>query len=60
MNVKPTFSVVEMKKAFGGMIQEVDLEPSKEYIYLELDLLDLIEYLEPGVPNNLGDSDPDI
>ena len=60
MDVKSTFSIVEMKQAFGGMIQAVDLEPSKEYIDLELDLFDLIEYLEPGVPNNLGDSDPDI
>ena len=29
LDVKPTFSLVEKKQGFGGMIQALDLEPSK-------------------------------
>ena len=60
MELKPSFSVVEMKKAFGGMIQEVYLEPSKQYIDLERYLFDLTEYLQPELAKNLGDSDAGI
>ena len=60
MDVKPTYSVVEMKHAFGGMIQEVDLEPIKQYIDLERSLFDLMEYLQPELAKNLGDSDAGI
>ena len=60
MDVKPTFSLVEMKQAFGGMIQEVDLEPSKQYIDLERYLFDLVEYLQPELVKNLGESDGGI
>ena len=35
IDVKPPFSLVEMKQVLGGMIQEVDLEMSKSYIQLE-------------------------
>ena len=60
MELKPNFSVVEMKKAFGDMIQEVYLEPSKQYIDLERYLFDLTEYLQPELAKNLGDTDAGI
>ena len=60
MELKPTFSVVEMKQAFGDMIQEVYLEPSKQYIDLERYLFDLMEYLQPELAKNLGESDAGI
>ena len=60
LGLKPTFSLVERKQAFVGMIQEVDLEPSKQYIDLERYLLDLMEYLQPELAKNLGDSDGGI
>ena len=60
MDVKPTFSVLELKQAFDGMIQEVDLEPSKQYIDLERYLFDVVEYLQPELVKNLRESDGDI
>ena len=45
MDMKSTFSVVEIKQAFGDMIPEMDLEPSKQNIDLERYLFDLVEYL---------------
>ena len=47
MDVKPTFSVMEMKQAFCGMIQQVDLEPSKQYIDPKRYFFELMEYLHP-------------
>ena len=43
-NVKPTFSVLEMKQAFGGMIQTVDLQLRNQYIEMERNLFELMEY----------------
>ena len=60
MDAKPTFSLMEMKQAFGGMIQQVNLEPSKQYIDLERYLFDVVEYLQPELVKNLRESDGDI
>ena len=40
-----TFNEVNRKQVFNGLIQEVILEPSKQYIDLESYLDDLVEYL---------------
>ena len=45
MAAKTTFQEVDIKQTFNGLIQQVDLEPSKKYIDLELYLGDLMEYL---------------
>ena len=42
-----TFTEVNRKQAFNGLVQEVILEPSKQYNDLELYLEDLVEYLHP-------------
>ena len=42
-----TFTEVNRKQAFNGLVQEVILEPSKQYNDLELYLDDLVEYLHP-------------
>ena len=47
MAAKTTFQEVDRKQAFNGLIQQVDLEPSKKYSDLELYLGDLMEYLHP-------------
>ena len=47
-----TFHEVE-RKAFGGIAQEVLLEPSKQYNDLELYLDDLMEYLYPQMDEML-------
>ena len=40
-----TFTEVNRKQAFNGLIQEVILEPTKQYIDFESYLHDLVEYL---------------
>ena len=51
---------MEMKQAFGCIIQQVDLEPNKEYIDLERYLFDMVEYLQPELVMNIGESDGGI
>ena len=49
-----TFHDVERKQAFDGVVQEVLLEPSKQYNDLELYLNDLMEYLHPQMDKMLS------
>ena len=49
----PSFSEVNRKQAFDGLVQEVILEPSKQYNDLELYLDDLVEYLHPQMDKML-------
>ena len=42
-----TFTEVYRKQAFNGLIREVILEPTKQYIDLESYLDDLVEYGQP-------------
>ena len=48
-----TFTEVNRKQAFNGLVQEVILEPSKQYNDLELYLDDLVEYLHPQMDKML-------
>ena len=48
-----TFSEVNRKQAFNGLVQEVILEPRKQYNDLELYLDDLVEYLHPQMDKML-------
>ena len=47
------FNEVNRKQAFNGLVQEVILEPSKQYNDLELYLVDLVEYLHPQMDKML-------
>ena len=47
------FQEVNRKQAFNGLVQEVILEPSKQYNDLELYLDELIEYLNPQMDEML-------
>ena len=47
------FQEVNRKQAFNGLVQEVILEPSKQYNDLELYLDDLVEYLHPQMDKML-------
>ena len=47
------FQEVNRKQAFNGLVQEVMLEPSKQYNDLELYLDDLVEYLHPQMDKML-------
>ena len=48
-----TFTEVNRKQAFNGLVQEVILEPSKQYNDLELYLDDMVEYLHPQMDKML-------
>ena len=48
-----TFTEVNRKQAFNGLVQEVILEPSKQYIDLESYFDDLVEYLQPQMDKML-------
>ena len=47
MDPTATFHFVDKQQAFHGLIQQVDLAPTKHYNDLELYLSDLMEYLQP-------------
>ena len=49
MQAKTTFHEVYRKQAFDGLIQEVDLEPSKDSNDIELSLAELMEYLHTHI-----------
>ena len=53
MAAMTTFHEVDRKQAFGGFVQEVILEPNKQYTDLELYLDDLMEYLFPQMDGML-------
>ena len=48
-----TFNEVNRKQAFNGLIQEVILEPSKQYLDLESYFDDLVVYLHPQMEKML-------
>ena len=48
-----SFNEVNRKQAFNGLVQEMILEPSKQYNDLELYLDDLVEYLHPQMDKML-------
>ena len=49
---KTTFSEVNRKRALNGLLQEVILEPTKQYIDLESYSDDLVEDLQPLIYKN--------
>ena len=60
MAAKTPFQEVDRKQAFNGLIQQVDLEPSKQYSDLELYLGDLLDYLHPQMDKFLKVEGPGI
>ena len=49
--------MIEIKQAFDGVLQQVDLELNKKYIDHERYPFDLLEYLQPEFVKNLEKSD---
>ena len=43
------FRELDRKQAFDGWIQQVDLEPNKNYKDLDLYLEDLLEFIQPSM-----------
>ena len=56
----PTFTEVNRKQAFNGLVQEVILEPSKQYNDLESYLDELVEYLQTQMEKMLRAKDRGI
>ena len=53
MAATATFNRVDRKEAFDGLVQEILLEPSKQYTDLESSLDNLVDYLHPQMDEML-------
>ena len=57
---KDAFSRGDRKQAFGGPIQQMDLEPNKEYLAQKQYLWEQLEYLSPCLDKVLKGTGPGI